>query len=105
MQPEGVVTFDWSAQEQAYVLSSYFWGYAVTSFFSGFAAELYGPRKVVFFTMLTTAVLTILSPEAAKLSYSLLVTIRVIIGLASVIINQWYSILLLISFFLQKFLM
>ncbi|XP_045451671.1 uncharacterized transporter slc-17.2 [Melitaea cinxia] len=82
-QPEGVVTFDWTAQEQAYVLSSYFWGYAVTSFFSGFAAELYGPRKVVFLTMLTTAVLTILSPEAAKLSYSLLVTIRVIIGLAS----------------------
>lgn len=85
MQPEGVVTLDWTAQEQAYVLSSYFWGYAVTSFFSGFAAELYGPRKVVFFTMLITAVLTVLTPEAAKLSYSLLVSIRVIMGSAAVI--------------------
>ncbi|CAH2092904.1 unnamed protein product [Euphydryas editha] len=82
-QPEGVVTFNWTAQEQAYILSGYFWGYAVTSFFSGFTAELFGPRKIVFFTMLITAILTILTPEAAKVNYLLLVFIRVIIGLAA----------------------
>lgn len=83
-QPEGVVTFNWTPQEQAYVLSSYFWGYAITCLFSGTAAELWGPRKVVFFTMLLGAVLTILTPYAARLHYIMLVVVRLIIGLAAV---------------------
>ncbi|XP_045775220.1 uncharacterized transporter slc-17.2-like [Maniola jurtina] len=82
-QPEGVVTFNWTAQEQAYVLSSYFWGYAITCLFSGTAAELWGPRKVVFFTMLLSAVLTILTPQAARLHHVMLVVVRLVIGLAA----------------------
>lgn len=82
-QPEGVVTFNWTAGEQAYVLSSYFWGYAVTSFFSGTAAEIWGAKKVVFLTMLFSAILTILTPQAAKWNFYLLFVTRLIIGLLS----------------------
>lgn len=81
-QPKDVVTFTWTTQEQAYVLSGYFWGYAITSVFSGTAAEFWGPRKLVFITMLISALLTILSPQAARLHYMVLVALRFIIGLA-----------------------
>ncbi|XP_045500567.1 putative inorganic phosphate cotransporter [Colias croceus] len=82
-QPDGVVTFDWTTQEQAYVLSGYFWGYAITSLLSGTAAELWGPRRVVLITMLISAILTILSPQAARLHYMVLVAVRFLIGLAA----------------------
>lgn len=82
-QPEGVTTFTWTAQEQAYVLSGYFWGYAITCLVGGTAAEFWGPRKLVFITMLISAVLTILSPQAARWHYMVLVTLRFIIGLAA----------------------
>ncbi|CAK1555781.1 unnamed protein product [Leptosia nina] len=82
-QPDGVTIFAWTTQEQAYVLSGYFWGYAITSLVSGTAAELWGPRRVVFVTMLISAVLTILSPQAARLHYMVLVAVRFLMGLAS----------------------
>ncbi|XP_014360058.2 uncharacterized transporter slc-17.2 [Papilio machaon] len=82
-QPDGVVTFNWTAQQQAYVLSGYFWGYAITSLVGGTAAELWGPRNVVFITMLISAVLTTLSPQAARLHFMVLVAARFIIGLSA----------------------
>ncbi|CAF4930865.1 unnamed protein product [Pieris macdunnoughi] len=82
-QPDGVVIFSWTNQEQAYVLSGYFWGYAITSLISGTAAELWGPRRVVFVTMFISAVLTIISPQAARLHYMVLVAVRFFIGLAA----------------------
>lgn len=90
-QPEGVVTFDWTAQQQAYVLSGYFWGYAITCLVGGTAAEMWGPRKVVFITMLFSSLLTILSPPAARLHYLVLVAIRFVTGLAAVSIPKYLS--------------
>ncbi|XP_050665915.1 uncharacterized transporter slc-17.2-like [Leptidea sinapis] len=80
-QPEGVETLEWTTQEQAYVLSAYFWGYSVTSFLSALTAEIWGPRKVVFVTMIICGLLTILSPQAAKFHYMALVAVRLVIGL------------------------
>ncbi|XP_063365579.1 uncharacterized transporter slc-17.2-like [Cydia amplana] len=82
-QPDGVITFDWTAQQQAYVLSGYFWGYAITCLVGGTAAELWGPRKVVFLTMLLSAILTTLTPQAARLHYLVLVATRFVMGLAA----------------------
>ncbi|XP_032519232.1 putative inorganic phosphate cotransporter [Danaus plexippus] len=82
-QPDGSITFDWTAQQQAYVLSGYFWGYAITCLFSGIAAERWGPRNVVFISMLISAVLTILIPPAAKVHFMMLVATRFVIGLAA----------------------
>ncbi|VVC92116.1 unnamed protein product [Leptidea sinapis] len=80
-QPEGVETLEWTTQEQAFVLSAYFWGYSVTSFLSALTAEIWGPRKVVFVTMIICGLLTILSPQAAKFNYMALVAVRLVIGL------------------------
>ncbi|KAL4708977.1 hypothetical protein ACJJTC_005838 [Scirpophaga incertulas] len=82
-QPEGVVLFDWTAQEQAYVLSGYFWGYAITCLVGGTAAEMWGPRKVVFITMTLSAILTIFSPQASRFHYLALVALRFITGLCA----------------------
>ncbi|XP_072944697.1 sialin-like [Epargyreus clarus] len=82
-QPEGVVTFTWTTQQQAYVLSGYFWGYAITCLVGGTAAELVGPRLLVFSTMMLSALLTLLTPQAARIHYIVLVGVRFIIGLAA----------------------
>ncbi|KAH9639337.1 hypothetical protein HF086_012947, partial [Spodoptera exigua] len=83
VQPDGVVTFDWTAQQQAYVLSGYFWGYSISCLVGGTAAEFWGPRKLVFVTMLLIAILTILSPQAARIHYMALVAVRFVSGLAA----------------------
>ncbi|KAI8439399.1 hypothetical protein MSG28_013202 [Choristoneura fumiferana] len=82
-QPDGVVTFEWTPQQQAYVLSGYFWGYAITCLVGGTAAEMWGPRKVVFITVLISALLTVICPQAARLHYLVLVAVRFLIGLAA----------------------
>ncbi|XP_060804897.1 putative inorganic phosphate cotransporter [Amyelois transitella] len=82
-QPDGVVTFDWTAQQQAYVLSGYFWGYTITCLVGGTVAELWGPRRIVFITMLLSAILTIFSPQAARWHYLVLVAVRFVIGLGA----------------------
>lgn len=84
LQPAGVVTFDWTPQQQAYVLSGYFWGYAITCLVGGTAAEFWGPRKLVFVTMFLSGILTIISPQAAKLHYMALVALRFVSGLLAV---------------------
>lgn len=84
------MTFDWTAQQQAYVLSGYFWGYAITCLVGGTAAERWGPRRVVFVTMLLSSVMTVLAPQASRIHYAVLVGLRFITGLASV---SYFSIL------------
>ena len=84
VQPDGVVTFTWTAQQQAYVLSGYFWGYSISCLVGGTAAEFWGPRKLVFVTMLISGILTMLSPQAARWHYMVLVAVRFVSGLAAV---------------------
>ncbi|CAH0400879.1 unnamed protein product [Chilo suppressalis] len=80
-QPDGVVIFDWTAQQQAYVLSGYFWGYAITCLVGGTAAEMWGPRRVIFITTTLSAILTVLCPLAARWHYLVLVAFRFVTGL------------------------
>ncbi|XP_022823010.1 uncharacterized transporter slc-17.2-like isoform X2 [Spodoptera litura] len=83
MQPPGTPTFNWTNQEQAYVLGGYFWGYATSCVVGGTVAEQYGPRKVVFYTMIIAAILTGLTPPAAMISVQMLLASRVVGGLAA----------------------
>lgn len=76
--------FTWTAQEQAYVLSGYFWGSALTSAAAGVVAERWGPRNVVFVTMLGGSVLTVVSPWMARMDYKYLAFARFLIGLLGV---------------------
>ncbi|KAJ0174659.1 hypothetical protein K1T71_009767 [Dendrolimus kikuchii] len=78
----GGASFDWSADQQALILGSYFWCYPVTSLVGGMASERWGPRYVVLFTSIAGAILTALSPVAATWSYIALVVIRFFLGFA-----------------------
>lgn len=75
-------SFDWSKDQQATILGAYFWCYPVTSLLGGMAAERWGPRYVILVTSLTSAVLTVLSPAAARLDYIALVVVRFFLGFA-----------------------
>ncbi|KAL4708983.1 hypothetical protein ACJJTC_005844 [Scirpophaga incertulas] len=75
-------TFDWSADEQALILGSYFWSYPVTSLVGGMAAERWGPRYVVLISTATSAALTLISPVAARTGSVTLVIIRFCLGIA-----------------------
>ncbi|XP_022822793.1 sialin-like isoform X1 [Spodoptera litura] len=81
-QIPGGASFNWSAEQQALILGSYFWCYPVTSLIGGMAAERWGPRYVVLVSSFASAVLTALSPFAANLSYIALVVIRFFLGCA-----------------------
>ncbi|GBP26982.1 Mariner Mos1 transposase [Eumeta japonica] len=74
--------FDWSEQEQALILGSYFWLYPVTSLVGGTAAERWGTRSVVFWSSMVAALFTALGPPAARLHYSAVIFTRAIIGAA-----------------------
>ncbi|CAB3234050.1 unnamed protein product [Arctia plantaginis] len=78
----GGASFNWTAEQQALILGSYFWCYPLTSLAGGMAAERWGPRYVVLVTSFVSAILTALSPLAAKLDYIALVIIRFFLGFA-----------------------
>ncbi|XP_075980378.1 sialin-like isoform X2 [Anticarsia gemmatalis] len=82
VQIPGGASFNWSAKQQALILGSYFWCYPLTSLIGGMASERWGPRYVVLVTSLASAILTALSPLAAKLDYMALVVIRFLLGFA-----------------------
>ncbi|XP_034834570.1 sialin-like [Maniola hyperantus] len=75
-------SFNWSKDQQATILGSYFWCYPITSLVGGMAAERWGPRYVVLVTSLASAVLTMISPAAARLDYIALVIVRFFLGCA-----------------------
>ncbi|KAI8439395.1 hypothetical protein MSG28_013198 [Choristoneura fumiferana] len=78
----GAASFEWTPDQQAMILGSYFWCYPVTSLVGGMAAERWGPRYVVFITSVLSALLTIGSPAAARLHYIALVVARFLLGIA-----------------------
>ncbi|XP_026725730.1 sialin-like isoform X2 [Trichoplusia ni] len=78
----GGASFNWSGEQQALILGSYFWCYPLTSLIGGMAAERWGPRYVVLVTSFASAILTALSPVAANLDYIALVVIRFFLGCA-----------------------
>ncbi|MCP9258952.1 putative transporter C38C10.2 [Dirofilaria immitis] len=55
----------WKKVEQGYVLSAFFWGYIFSQILGGYLAGRYGARLVIGFTVLGSAILTIISPIAA----------------------------------------
>ena len=75
---------EWSKELRGYVLSSFFYGYIVTQVFGGWLASRYGGKHVFGTGMLITVIATILIPVAARAHVALLITLRVIMGLACV---------------------
>ncbi|XP_046969746.1 sialin-like [Vanessa cardui] len=75
-------SFNWSKDQQAMILGSYFWCYPITSLVGGMAAERWGPRYVILATSIMSALLTVISPAAARLHYIALVIVRFFLGFA-----------------------
>ncbi|XP_048479695.1 vesicular glutamate transporter 1 [Plutella xylostella] len=76
-----LASFNWTADQQALILGSYFWSYPVTSLLGGPAAERWGPRYVVLISMVAGSLLTMVSPAAARLHYIALILVRFLIGI------------------------
>jgi len=79
---------------QGYILGSYFWGYIVTQVPGGRIAEMYSAKWVIWGCVFLQAILSLLTPPAAYISYIAVIVVRIIEGLGAVSLN-------LILFFLE----
>lgn len=77
LEPE----FPWDSTKKGLALSSFFWGYILTQFAGGFVASKIGGNLVFGVGIGMTAVLTLLTPIAAKSSFWALLAVRVIEGI------------------------
>lgn len=66
------------------MLSSFFYGYIVTQLPGGWLAPKFGGGKLYGFGILTTAILTLLTPTIAYSGLGPLVTVRIIEGIFEV---------------------
>uniref|UniRef100_A0A0R3RHV9 Sialin n=1 Tax=Elaeophora elaphi TaxID=1147741 RepID=A0A0R3RHV9_9BILA len=70
----------WMKEEKGYVLSAFFWGYIFSQILGGYLASRYGGRLVIGFTVLGSALLTLISPVAATTSVFAFIVVRALIG-------------------------
>ena len=73
--------FDWDSKQQGLILGSFFYGYIITQIPGGFLAERYGGKWLYGMGTLCTAILTYLTPFAAKAGTGYFIAIRVLEGL------------------------
>lgn len=73
--------FNWNKKAQGLLLSAYFYGYLFPNLIGGSLAGMFGGRKVVFFTMLISSIITALSPFAANDNFIFMFIMRFILGL------------------------
>lgn len=73
--------FAWDEKTQGLVLGSFFYGYVLTQVPGGRLAELFGGKLVYGIGVLITAIFTLLSPIAARISFPLFITVRILEGM------------------------
>ena len=73
--------FDWDSNAQAVVLSSFYYGYIVTQIPAGYLAAKFGGSLVFGLAILVNAILSLLTPAAARANFFLLVIVRICKGL------------------------
>ncbi|RUS79056.1 hypothetical protein EGW08_013182, partial [Elysia chlorotica] len=73
--------FTWDKEMQGLILGSFFWGYLFLQIPGGMLSELYGPRRVIFFTMFPVGVFGLISPLSARISPWVFLVVRVLLGL------------------------
>lgn len=72
--------FYWDDLTQGYILSAFFYGYLVTMFPSGILAPILGGHNLLGIGVGVGSALTILTPFAAKHSFTMLIINRALIG-------------------------
>lgn len=78
---EHVQDFPWSSKEQGLLLSSFFYGYIFTQLPGGWLAPRIGAARLYGLGILSTAVLTLLTPTIANAGLYPLIAIRVLEGI------------------------
>lgn len=73
--------FAWNEEYQGFILSGFFYGYAVGQFPGGLLSEMYGGKIVFGLGVLGTAVFTVVSPFTAYWGGGWFFTVRLIEGL------------------------
>lgn len=73
--------FDWNTEYQAFILTGFFYGYALGQFPGGLLAERFGGKIVFGLGTLVPAVLTIVSPFLARAGGGWFFAVRVLEGL------------------------
>ncbi|EZA50530.1 putative inorganic phosphate cotransporter isoform X2 [Ooceraea biroi] len=63
---ENIEDFGWNKQQKDLVLSSFFWGYAITQMPSGYIAGIWSAQKLLSIGMLICGVLNVVTPIAAS---------------------------------------
>lgn len=65
-----VVRFNWTQTQKHSIIGIFIWGMILAELPAARMAELYGPRKIIGFSVLINSFLTILLPYAFRLSYN-----------------------------------
>ncbi len=78
--------FSWTPETQGLILGSFFYGYIMTQLLGGYLALQLGGKYVYGVGIAMTAVLTILTPVAARTGVAYLVACRVLMGVFEVTI-------------------
>ncbi|XP_055373407.1 sialin-like [Condylostylus longicornis] len=73
--------FEWDSKDKGIILSSFFYGYILTQFLGGVLATRFGGNHIYGVGIGTTAILTLLTPLAAKHSLEMLLAVRIIEGI------------------------
>lgn len=76
--------FNWNSNTQGLVLGAFFYGYIITQIPGGWLAEVFGGKKLFGFGVLCTAILTLLTPLAARWNLYVFIALRVIEGIGEV---------------------
>lgn len=83
-QPNGTITteqyFDWDSSTRGIILSSFFYGYITTQFIGGYFSQRIGGNLIFGVGIGMTALLTLLTPLAAKMGVGVLIAVRIIEG-------------------------
>ncbi|XP_078486392.1 sialin-like [Ciona intestinalis] len=73
--------FDWSLAKQGLLLSCYYYGYTVSNMPGAWLSKRFGIRATLGIASFIAAILTILIPVTARLSFGLLIALRATLGL------------------------
>lgn len=93
-----VQVFDWGESIRSVILSSFFWGYAVTQIPAGALSKRFGPKVILGWSFFVASILTVLTyPLALWGNWQLTTASRVIQGLAQgpiypcshVLLSKW----------------
>ena len=73
--------FGYDSAAQGVILSAFFWGYIWPQLPGGWLADRFGGRRVLAAGVAIWSLATLLTPLAARISFSLLLAVRVLLGL------------------------